>query len=103
MVLTTKWWFANIMEIWTLFKQAARKFYGEIFSLRKASELEVWRQYQIEVTERFVALENFFDEEYINWYWYNIKENVKNSANKNLDLHELKQHKQWFDEECFVF
>jgi hypothetical protein len=69
---------ANIREIWTLFKQAAQKFYGEIFNRRKANELEVWRQCQIEVTNRFVALENLFVDEYINWYWYNIKENIKN-------------------------
>ena len=69
---------ANIRKIWTLFKQEAQKFYGEIFNLRKANELEVWRQYQIEVTKRFVALENLFVDEYINWYWYNIKENIKN-------------------------
>jgi len=68
---------ANIKEIWAVFKQTAQKFYGEILNLRKANELEVWRQYQIEVTNRFVALENLFDDEYINRYWYNIKENVK--------------------------
>ena len=29
-----------------------------------------------------------------------IKENIKNSAKESLGLHELKQHKPWFDEEC---
>jgi len=33
----------------------------------------------------------------------NIKENIKSSAKESLGLHELKQHKQWFDEECLGF
>ena len=35
--------------------------------------------------------------------WENIKANVKTSAKESLGLHELNQHKPWFDEECFVF
>jgi len=30
------------------------------------------------------------------------KENIKNSAKESLGLHELKQHKPWFDE-CLGF
>jgi len=32
--------------------------------------------------------------------WENIKENIKTSAKKSIGLQELKQHKEWFDEEC---
>jgi uncharacterized protein YhbP (UPF0306 family) len=39
-------------------KQAAQKFYGERFNVRKLNKLEVWKQYQIEITDRFAALEN---------------------------------------------
>jgi hypothetical protein len=39
----------------------------------------------------------------INWAWVNIKENIKTSAKENLGLHELKQHKPWFDEESLGF
>ena len=35
--------------------------------------------------------------------WDNIKENIKISAKESLGLHELKQHKPWFDEECLHF
>jgi len=35
--------------------------------------------------------------------WENIKENIKTSAKESLGLHELKQHKPWFDEECLGF
>ena len=38
-------------------KQAAQKFKGERFNLRKLKELEVKDKYQIEITNRFAALE----------------------------------------------
>jgi len=47
-------------------KQAAQTFGGERFNLRKLNELEVTKQYQIEITNRFAALENFSDDEDIN-------------------------------------
>jgi hypothetical protein len=48
----------------------------------------------------FAALENLSDDEDINRVWENIKENITTSATDSLGLQELKQHKQWFDEEC---
>jgi len=45
-------------------------------------------------------LENLCDSEDINRVWENIKEYIKTSAKDSLGLHELKQHKPWFDEEC---
>jgi len=48
-------------------------------------------------------LENLSDSEDINRAWENIKENMKTSAKESLGLHELKQHKAWFDEECLGF
>jgi len=39
-------------------KKAAQKFEGERFNLRKLKELEVKEKYQIEITNRFAALEN---------------------------------------------
>ena len=80
-------------------KQAAQNFDGEIFYLRKLNELEVRKQYQIEITNKLAALGNLSDNEDINRTWENIKENVKTSAK----LYELKQHKPWFDEECLGF
>jgi predicted RNA-binding protein Jag len=32
--------------------------------------------------------------------WESIKEKIKTSAKESLGLHEMKQHKPWFDEEC---
>ena len=44
-------------------KQAAQKFNGERFNLRKLNELKVRKQYQTEVTNKFAALENLRDNE----------------------------------------
>ena len=71
--------------------------------MRKLKNLEVKKQYEIEITNRFAALENLSDSEGINKDWENIKENIKTSAKEGLVLHELKKHKLWFDEECFHF
>ena len=46
---------------------------------------------------------NLSDEEDINRAWENMKENIKTSAKDSLGLHELKQHKPWFDQECLQF
>jgi len=48
-------------------------------------------------------LQKLCDGEDINRAWENIKENIKTSAKESLGLYELKQHKTWFDEECFGF
>ena len=82
---------------------AAQRFGGERFNLRKENQLNVRKQYQIEITNRFAALENLSEDEDIKWAWENIKENIKTSAKESLRLHELKQHKLWFDEECLGF
>jgi hypothetical protein len=43
------------------------------FNLRKLNGLEVRKQYQIEISNRFAALENFSDSGDINRAWENIK------------------------------
>ena len=48
-------------------------------------------------------MENLNVDENINRAWENIKENIKTSAKESLGLHELKQHKPWFDKECVGF
>ena len=77
-------------------KLTAKKFNGERFNLRELKDLEVKKQYQIEITNRFTALGNITDDDDINWEW----ENIKTSAKQSLGLHEMKQHKPWFHEEC---
>jgi hypothetical protein len=60
----------------------------EIFNLKKLRELEVRKQYQIKITNRFAALENFDNDGDINRAWENIKEGIQTSARKSLELHE---------------
>ena len=81
-------------------KQAAQKLDGERFNLRKLKDLEVKKQYQIEITNRFAALSDDGD---IHRACENIKENIKTSAKESLQPHEMKQHEPWFDEECLNF
>jgi hypothetical protein len=84
-------------------KQEARKFDAERFNLKKLSGLEVRKQYQIKISNRFAALENLNISEDINRAWESIKENIKISAKGSLGLYERKQHKPWFEEECSKF
>jgi len=94
---------AKVREILAVIKQGAQKFDGERLNLRKLNELEVKKQYQIEISNRFAALENLSEDKDINKAWENIKENFKTSAKGSLGMYELKQHKPWFDEECLDF
>ena len=94
---------AKLRERLAINKQAAQKFDGERFNLRKLNELEVNKKYQMEITYRFAALENLKVDKDMNRAWENIQENIKTSANESLGLHKLKQHKPWFDKECLGF
>ena len=94
---------AKVRERLTVRKQAAQRFDRQRFNLRKLNEPEVREQYQIEITNRFAALENFDDDEDVNRTWENIKEHIQTSAKESLSVHELKENKPWFDEECLGF
>jgi len=76
MILITIWWLQKIGRL-AASKQEAQKFDGERFNLRKLNELEVRKQYLIQIRNRFAALENFSDGEEINSAWENIKKNIK--------------------------
>ena len=94
---------AKVRERLAVGKQATQKFDRQRFNLRKLNEPEVREQYQIEIRNRFAALENLSDDEDVDRTWGNIKEIIKTSAKESLGLHELKQNKPWFDEECLGF
>ena len=63
-------------------KQAAQKFDGKKFNLRKLNELEVRKENQIEITNRFAPLENLSDDEDINRTWDDIKRISKPRLNR---------------------
>jgi len=81
---------AKVRERSAVIKQAAQRFDGETFNLRKLNELEVMKLYQIKISNGFVALEGLSDDEDINRAWEKIKENIKISAEESLGLQELK-------------
>jgi len=89
---------AKVREILAEGKQAAQRFDRQRFNLRKLNEPEVREQYQINITNRSAALENMNDD--VNRTWKNIKENIQISAKESLGLHEFRQYKHWFDDEC---
>jgi len=91
---------AKLKERLAVSKQEAQKYDRERFNFNKLNELEVRKHYQIDIINRFAALENLSDSKDINRAWENIPENIKTSAKDSLGLHELKQHKHWFDKEC---
>jgi len=94
---------AKVRERIAVGKQAAHRFDRQRFNLRKLNETEVTEQYQIEVTNRFAALENSKDDEDVHRTLENIKENIQTSAKEGLGMRELKQNKLWFDEESLGF
>ena len=73
---------AKLRERLAVPKQAAQKFEGERFNLRKLKELQFKEKYHIEITNRFTALENLNVDEDVNRFWENIKENIKTSAKR---------------------
>ena len=73
---------AKLREILAVSKQAAQKLDGERFNLRKLKDLDVKKQYQIEIANSFAALGNISDDGDINRAWENIKENIKISAKR---------------------
>ena len=62
--------------------------------------MQVRKQYQIKISNMFAALEDLNDSKDINRAWENIKESIETPAKDSLVLHELKQQKPCFDEEC---
>jgi len=84
-------------------KQAEQRFGRQRFNLRKLNEAKVREQYEIEITNRFAALENLNDDEDVDRTWENIKGNIQTLAKESLGLHEIKQNKPWFDAEYLGF
>jgi hypothetical protein len=70
------------------------------FNLKKLNDVEGKEQFQVEVSNRFAALEDLNTEVEINSAWETIRENIKISAKESLGCFELKKHKQWFNKGC---
>jgi hypothetical protein len=63
-------------------------------------QVQVKKQYQVKITHRFAALENFNDNVDMNTAWENIRENINISAKESLGHYKLQQHNPLFDDDC---
>ena len=93
---------AKVRERLTVGKQAAQRVDRQRFNLSKLNDLEVTNIIRL-ILQIGAALENLNEDEDVNRTWENIKEDIKTSAKESLGVHEWKQHKPWFDEECLGF
>ena len=84
---------SNVRERLAVSKQTVKAPDVGKFNLWKLNELEIRRQYQTEISNRFASLENLNDnrEIRVNRVWENIKENIKTSNNNSLFLKEFLQ------------
>jgi hypothetical protein len=73
------------------------------FNLRKLSEMEVRKQYQIKTSNRCAALQNLNDIKDINRALENCKDNNKTSAKERLRLYEPKQYKPSLMKNIHIF
>ena len=84
---------AKVREILSARKQAAQQTDAERLNVKELSEMEVSKQFQIQLSNRFEALENLNNSVDINSALENIKENIKNSAKETLSVYGQKHHK----------
>jgi hypothetical protein len=71
-------------------KQTRQKFDLERFDLKKLDDIEIKEKYQVEISNRFAALESLDESSNINNAWESIRENIKTSTKDNLGYHRLK-------------
>jgi hypothetical protein len=91
---------AKLRERISVSKLARQKFDLERFDLKKLDDIEIKEKYQVEISNRFAALEVFDESFDNNNAWESFRGNIKTSAKDNLGYHRLKHNKPWFDDEC---
>jgi hypothetical protein len=67
----------------------AKVWFRKIWS-EKLDDVDVKVKYQVEISNRFAALESLDESFHINNAWESIRESIKTSANENLGYHKLK-------------
>jgi hypothetical protein len=90
---------AKLRERILVSKRARHNFDLERFALKKLNDVQVKEKYQVEISNRFAALESLDESFDINIAWEGIRKNIKTSAKGNLGYHGLKHNKPWFDDE----
>jgi hypothetical protein len=91
---------AELRERISVSKRARQKFDLERFDLKKLDDVEVKEKCQVEISNRFAALESLDKSFDINNARESITENIKTSAKGNPGYQKLKHCKPWFDNEC---
>jgi hypothetical protein len=91
---------AKLRERISVRKRARQNFDLERFDLKRLNNVEVKEKYQVEISNRFAALESLDESFDINNACKIIRENMKTSAKENLGYQKLKQNKQRFEDEC---
>jgi hypothetical protein len=94
---------AKLRERISVIKRARQNFDLKRFDLKKIDGVEFKEKYQVEILNRFVALESLDECFNINNAWESIRENIKTSAKDNLGYQKLKHNKPWFDDEYSKF
>jgi hypothetical protein len=89
---------ANVTERLAVSKETARRFYMEKKNLKKLNDIEGKEQYRVEISNRFVVLENLDTGVDVNKACETIRQNIKISAKESIRYYILKKHKPWFDE-----
>jgi hypothetical protein len=79
-------------------KQTAHMFHVKGFTLKKLNEAESNDQYQVEISNRIAALEDFDAEVNINRERETNSGNIKFTAKESLGHYALKKRNPWFDE-----
>jgi hypothetical protein len=81
---------AKLRESISVSKRETQKFDVERLDLKKLDDVEVKEKYQVEMSNRFEALESLDESFDINNAWESIRENIKTSSKDNLGYHRLK-------------
>ncbi|PNF24934.1 hypothetical protein B7P43_G09364, partial [Cryptotermes secundus] len=91
---------AKVRERPAVSKQTTHRVHMERLNLKQLNEVEGKEQYYVDISNRFVALENLETEVDVNKAWEIMRENIKMSAKESLGYYEPKKHKPWFNEGC---
>jgi hypothetical protein len=77
---------AKVRERLAVNKQRSYRFHMQMFNFKKWNEVEGKKQYRVEVSNRFAALEDLDADVEINCAWETIRENIQMSAKECLGL-----------------
>jgi hypothetical protein len=91
---------AKLRERPAVTKQTTHRVHMARLNLKKINELGYKEQYPVEISSRFIDLENLDAEVDIKSAWEAIRQNTRISAKESLGYYELTKHKPWFVEGC---